>query len=331
MKLLITGSSGFLGKHVMQAIYKNAAKLSDSLLAQGEPIDKSFGSNSSSILTPSSNQLDLTSQSSVINYFDKNRPNIVLHMAAYCGGIGLNKKCPADLTHVNLKMAINLFDAIYKYPPDYVYTLGSVCSYPEHCPVPFKEDDIWCGYPESTNAGYGLAKKMLFMLQKEYRKQYGLKGAHLVPVNMYGPHDHTDLENSHVIPALINKFHSAVKEDKPTVECWGTGEATREFLYAGDAAQAIVKAITTGLDYPEPINLGTGRDISIKNLAHLIANLTNYKGKVVFTGEVSDGQPKRRLDVSRAEDLLSWKAETPFTDGLVKTIQWYVNRINHEK
>jgi len=315
MKLLITGANGFLGKHVMHTIYAN----------------KSFGTNSSSILTPSSSQLDLTNQSSVIDYFDKNRPDVVLHMAAYCGGIGLNKKCSADLTHVNLKMAINLFDAIFKYTPEYVYTLGSVCSYPENCPVPFKEDDFWNGFPEKTNSGYGLSKKMLFMLQKEYRKQYGLKGAHLVPVNMYGPHDNTDLENSHVIPALINKFCSAVKEDKPTVECWGTGEATREFLYAGDAAQAIVKAVATGLDYPEPINLGTGCDISIKNLAHLIANLTNYKGKIVFTGEVSDGQPKRRLDVSRAADLLNWKAETPFTDGLIKTIQWYVNRINHEK
>jgi GDP-L-fucose synthase len=307
--LLITGANGFLGYH-MQQVFKQYADSYD-------------------ILTPRSLELNLTDHSSVMAYFERERPDVILHMAAVCGGIGLNKKRPADLTHVNLKMAVNLFDAILKYGPEAVYTLGSVCSYPELCPVPFNEDDIWKGYPEPTNAGYGFAKKSLLMLQQEYRKQYGLKGAHLVPVNMYGPGDHFDLEDSHVIPALINKFDSAVRSGRATVECWGTGDATREFLYAGDAAEAILKAVTMQLDVVGPINLGTGRDISIRDLAYLIAELTHFTGDIVFTGEVSDGQPKRRLDVTRAKEILGWEASTNLSAGLMKTIIWYQDRKNN--
>ena len=306
-KLLITGSGGFLGKHVKKSAYFNNFNH-----------DTNF-----EILIPRSKDLDMTDQDCVMSYFDQHKPDIVLHMAAFCGGIGLNKKQPADLTHLNLKMGTNLFDAVHKYKPEYLYTLGSVCAYPMYCPIPFKEEDILKGQAEPTNAGYGFAKKALFMLQQEFRKQYGLKGAHLVPVNMYGEYDHFDLENSHVIPALINKFDTAIKEGKPSVECWGTGEATREFLYAGDAAEVIVKAVFNRMDISEPVNLGTGRDISIKDLAYLIAEIVDFNGDIVFTGEVSDGQPKRRLDVTRAKEVLGWEAKIGLKEGLKRTVNWY--------
>jgi GDP-L-fucose synthase len=309
--ILVTGAgpNSFLGKHVVDELKKTNYK----------------------VITFSKLQYDLTEKSSVYCLFDKERPDIVINLSAYCGGIKKNMLYPADMIHTNLKMHCNLYDAIYKFDTKYVYNVGTVCMYPMHCPVPFKEKDLLNGEPELTNKPYGDSKRALLTLHQAYRKQHNIKGVFFVPVNMYGPYDHFDLENSHVIPALINKFCSAVKENKPTVECWGTGEATREFLYAGDAAAAIVKTISAGLDYSEPINLGTGCDISIKSLAQLIAELTNYKGKIVFTGEVSDGQPKRRLDVSRAEALLGWKAETSFTDGLIKTIQWYESKVNNEK
>jgi GDP-L-fucose synthase len=208
-----------------------------------------------------------------------------------------------------------------------VYTLGSVCSYPLNCPTPFKEDDIFNGYPESTNAPYGQAKRTLMMLGNTYREQYGIAGAHLIPVNLFGPHDHFDLVNSHVIPALINKFVNAVDKGLSTVRCWGTGLATREFFYAEDAAKAIVSAVYQSLDTELPINLGTGKEISIKELAHLIAKLVGFDGEVLFTGEVSDGQPKRRLDVSRAKEMLNFEADTNLLTGLVKTITWYQDNL----
>lgn len=310
MRLLITGAGGFLGKHVMQAL----AGYSDTL---PESID--------AVITPNSKSCDLTSQSSVLNLFERERPDVVLHLAASCGGIGFNKNYPADVLQTNLSMAVNLFEAASKYKPEYIYTCGSVCSYPKYCPTPFKEDDLWNGFPEETNAGYGFSKLALLMLQQEYRKQYGIKGAHFVIVNLYGPHDDFDLQNSHVVPALINKFVTAVDENKDTVECWGTGQATREFFYAQDCADALIKATVNKFDYDSPINLGTGEDISIYDLAHLIAKLTGFKGKIVFTGEVSDGQPERKLDVSRANDVLGWSSKTNLLTGLANTIDWYQN------
>jgi GDP-L-fucose synthase len=304
-RLLITGGNGFLGKEVVKrAKYIN-----------------SF--NAGVILSPSSTELDLTNESSVMTYFDKYRPSKILHMAAACGGLGLNKKQPADLTHLNLKMVVNLFDAVHKYNVEYVYGIGTVCSYPMYCPVPFKEDDIWNGMPEITNSGYGLSKRMLLILQSEYRKQYGLKGAHLIPINLMGPGDSFDDTKSHVIPALIKKFVDAVDNNKPQVFCYGTGTATREFLAAEDCAEAIVKAISVELDYEGPINLGTGKSILIKDIAELIGELTGYKGKIVFTGEVGDGQPLRQLDVSRAKAVLGWEAKIDLREGLKRTIKWY--------
>lgn len=305
MKLLVTGANGFLGKHVVKELSKTKYDL----------------------LTPRSRELNLIDKSSVMSYFERHRPEMVLHMAAICGGIGLNMRQPADVIQTNLKMGVNLFDAIEKFDTEYVYGIGSVCAYPANCPVPFKEDDLWNGYPEATNAGYGFSKRALLMQQQEYRKQYGLKGAHFIMVNMYGPHDDFDLDNSHVIAAFIRKFLHARDTGAPTVPCWGTGEATREFLYVGDSAAALRMAVEQKLDTPLPINLGTGKSISIKGLAQLVKQLTGYRGEAVFTGEVSNGQMCRQLDVSRAKEILGFEAGTDLETGLVKTIQWYIDNV----
>lgn len=302
--ILITGGTGFLGQHVQDEFKKHNLE-------------------NIKLLFPSSKECNLLYKNELEKYCIRERPNVILHMAAVCGGIGLNKKRPADLTHLNLKMLVNLFDLVREFDIDWFYGLGSVCSYPVNCPTPFKEDDMWQGYSESTNRGYGEVKRMIITEFQEHKKQYGLKGAVLVPINLFGQKDHFDLENSHVIPALIRKFYEAKVNNESEVHCWGTGGATREFLFSEDAAKAIVKAVLNNLDTELPINLGTGSDISIKDLAELIANLVEYKGKIVFTAKVSDGQPKRRLDVSRAKDMLGFTAETSLEEGLKKTIEWY--------
>ncbi|HLG27144.1 MAG TPA: NAD-dependent epimerase/dehydratase family protein [Paenisporosarcina sp.] len=303
MNILVTGGTGFLGKHIQQAFdpYKNEYD-----------IEYSRG-----------RLFDLTIPDVTASLFAAKKPDVVLHMAAVCGGIRANKNRPADFLRDNTRMALNVYEAAQMFGVKKVYSLGSVCAFPKFCPVPFREDDIWNGPAEETNFPYGQAKRTLMMLGQTYRTQYGIGGAHFIVANMFGSHDHFDLVNSHVIPALINKFTSAKEQGKSTVSCWGTGEATREFLYAGDAAQAIVKAIVTELDTDLPINLGTGIDISIKDLAHLIGQLIGFKGKIEFTGEVSDGQPRRRLDVSRAKAMLGWEAMTKLSDGLTRTIRWY--------
>lgn len=314
--IVVTGGSGFLGKHLQDAF---------------RPYQKDH-----KVVFLDSNDCNLLQPYQVREMLRKHLPDVVVHAAAVCGGIKANSVSPADFITDNLKMGVNLFEAIHYINHEHsyvhnqvlgktrrVYTLGSVCAYPKYCPVPFKEDDLWNGFPEETNAPYGIAKRTLLMMSQAYRQQHGLGGAHLIPVNLYGEYDHFDLENSHVIPALINKFTDAVKKGKKKVSCWGTGSATREFLYAGDAAQAIVKAVFSNLDTDLPINLGTGADISIKELAYLIGKLTDFQGEIEFTGEVSDGQPKRRLDVSRAKKMLGWEANTKLEEGLVKTISWY--------
>jgi GDP-L-fucose synthase len=320
--ILITGASSFLGKHVIPRLKKEIF----------------MGRLSYNILTPSSKELNLSNLESVVEYFKQYKPNIILHMAAKCGGIGANKDNPALFVHDNLKMIINLFDAIRianhwqdnstkiiptESPVTHFYGLGSVCGYPKHCPVPFKECDLWNGYPEDTNAGYGNAKRMLLIMQQTFRDQFGLKGAHLVPVNMYGECDHFDPRNSHVIPALIRKFSDAVWHNTPSVEVWGDGTATREFLYAGDCAKAICKVLLGEFDITEPVNIGTGKSISIKDLAELVKVLTGYDGEIVFKGDVDmNGQPVRQLDVSRAKQIFGFEAEVLLKDGLLKTIKW---------
>ena len=257
--------------------------------------------------------------------------DIIVHLAASCGGILANKNSPADFLTQNTLMAINVYEAARKYSQRKkksikIYALGSCCAYPTNCPAPFKEDDLFNGMPEITNAPYGQAKRTLLMLGQSYRKQYNIGGAHLIPANLMGEYDHFDLKNSHVIPALINKFTNAVKNNLKTVECFGTGVATREFLYAGDCAKAIRRALSVSLDTPNPINIGTGKNISIKNLATLIANITKFKGEIVFTGEVSDGQMERQLDVSMAKKMLNWEATTSLEEALRKTIKWYTEQ-----
>lgn len=304
-KVLVTGGTGFLGKHVVSKL------------------EQHFGVEN--ICAPSSKELNLLNSQTSFWDIAQEYPDIILHMAAKCGGILANKNSPADFLRDNTQMGLNVYEVARKLNIQRVYSLGSVCMYGMNCPVPFKEDDIFNQYPESTNAPYGQAKRTLMMLHQTYRQQYGLKGAFLIPVNLYGSGDAFDLTNSHVVPALINKFVNAQKNNTPYVECWGTGTATRELLFVEDAAEAIANCVINKFDSELPINLGTGQDISIKALAETIKELTNYKGEIVFTGDVSDGQPKRRLDVTRAKELLNWEAKTSLEEGLTKTIQWYKN------
>lgn len=320
-KILVTGSSSFLGHHVMPLFKNYSAKFE--------------------IIMPTSKELNLLDKDLVIDYISLYKPEIILHMAALCGGIGANKLSPAEFSHDNLKMFSNIFDGIrYVNKWDKVYEkseqqpyvthfygLGTVCAYPKYCPIPFKEEDIWNGYPEETNAPYGNTKRMMLVLQNAFRQQFGLRGAHLICANMFGECDHFDLKNSHVIPALINKMVQAKKNKEAYVEVWGDGTPTREFLYAGDCAKAIVKAVTSGFDYNQPINIGTGNDICIKDLANLIKEIVDFTGEIRFTGKISEnGQPKRRLDISKAKEMLDFVAETNIRDGLNKTINWYLSR-----
>jgi GDP-L-fucose synthase len=305
MKILVTGGNGFLGKHLIPK-----------LQATGHEV-----------WAPSSRQLDMLDRDNSYEIIITYKPDVILHMAALCGGILANKNSPADFLHHNVDMTSNLFLAAKATRCKYVYTLGSVCAYPKFCPTPFNEDDLWNGYPEETNAPYGISKRLQLLMGQTYREQYSIGGAHLIPVNMYGEHDHFDPVNSHVIPALIRKFEDANRMGLGHVKLWGTGQATREFLYAGDCAEAIVKAITIKLDSPQPINLGTGTDISIEKLAYIVKRLTGSHAIIQFTGEVSDGQPKRMLDVTRAKQLLDWTAGTDFEEGLERTIEWYRNSL----
>lgn len=302
MKIFLTGGTGFLGPHIVKLLSLDQHQ----------------------VCSPSSSGVNLLNKDETCRMVKSFKPDVILHAAAICAGILGNKNSPADFLHKNLDMGSNIFHAAKESGCTRVYTLGSVCSYPSHSPTPFQENNIWNGYPESTNAPYGIAKRVLMLLGQTYREQYGFTGAHLIPVNLYGPGDHFKNEaKSHVIPALIKKFDDAILNSSPEVECWGTGKISREFLYVEDAAQAISKAVLTGFDSDLPINLGSGTNITIKKLACLISSLTGYSGDIVFNGQVSDGQQERLLDVSRAKDLLGWTASTSFRSGLIKTIEWY--------
>ena len=301
-KVLITGGAGFLGKHLVPMLNSNGAEVS----------------------IPRSKNYDLRKEDDVDRVFKQYRPEIVIHMAAHGGGIGHMRKHPGSIFYDNIMMDTLVLEKSRECNVNKFVGIGTVCSYPKFTSVPFKEEDLWNGYPEETNAAYGLSKKMMLVQTQAYREEYGFNGIHLLLVNMYGPYDDFNLETSHVIPALIRKFIEAVSNNKKEVEVWGTGKASREFLYVEDAARAISLA-TEKYNKPESVNIGAGFEIKIKDLVELIAELTGFKGEIVWDTSKPDGQPRRCLDVSKAKEEFGFEAKVDFREGLKKTIEWYKN------
>lgn len=299
-RVAVTGGSGFLGRHVAA-----------SLVEQG-----------STVLVPRKAQFDLTREADVVRMYAELAPDIVIHLAAVVGGIGANRDSPGRFFFENVMLGALTMECARRSGVEKFVGIGTICAYPRLAPVPFLERDLWNGYPEETNAPYGIAKKMLLVQGQAYRQQYGFNAIHLLPVNLYGPHDNFDPKTSHVIPALIRKCVDAVEAGAPEVVCWGTGNATREFLFVEDCARAIVLA-TERYDDPEPVNIGAGFEIGIRDLAELIAEQTGFRGRLVFDRSKPDGQPRRMLDVSRAEKRFGFKATTDFRAGLRRTIDWY--------
>jgi GDP-L-fucose synthase len=300
--ILITGGAGFFGSQVVrQLLEKGAAE--------------------KNILVPRSKEIDLRRWENCVGVV-KNQ-DIVIHMAARVGGIGYNQIYPAQLFYDNAIMGIQMIEAARQETVGKCVIVGTICAYPKVTPVPFREDDLWNGYPEETNAPYGLAKKMLLVQSQAYRKEYGFDSIYLLPVNLYGPGDNFDPASSHVIPALIKKFTNAKSNNEPSVEVWGTGAASREFLYIDDAARGLVLAAER-YNKSEPVNLGSGMEITIRDLAGLIQELTGYAGTIRWDRSKPDGQPKRCLDVSRAKKEFGFEAQMPFHEGLKRTIDWYL-------
>jgi GDP-L-fucose synthase len=300
-KILLTGGAGFLGRHLVARLRAHGcAKLA----------------------VPRSAEFDLTREADIERLFAQERPEVVIHLAARVGGIGANRAQPGSFFYQNLLMGVHLVEHARRAGAEKFVAVGTICSYPKFTPVPFKEADLWNGYPEETNAPYGLAKKMLLVQLQAYRQQYGFNGVNLLMVNLYGPGDNFDLETSHVIPALIRKCQDAIDRREPTLYVWGTGKPTREFLFVEDAARAIHLA-TENLETPGPVNVGSGKEISIKDLVTLIADKMGFRGKIVFQTDKPDGQPRRCLDVHRIKELLGFEATVPFAEGLDRTIAWY--------
>ena len=300
-KVCLTGGSGFLGSFVTEKLRQRGAK---------------------EIFIPRIGQYNLVNPQDVERMLDDSRPDVIIHLAAHVGGIGANRLHPAEFFYDNLMMGTQLMHQAWKRGIEKYTAIGTVCAYPKFTPVPFKEDSLWDGYPEETNAPYGLAKKMQLVQAQAYRQQYGFNAIFLLPVNLYGPRDNFDLESSHVIPALIRKFIEAQESGVEEVEVWGDGSPTREFLYVEDAAEGILLA-TEHYNGAEPVNLGSGAEISIKNLAELIQRLTGYHGRLVWNTNKPNGQPRRGLDTTRAEKYFGFKAAVTFEDGLRRTIDWY--------
>jgi len=301
-KIVVTGGAGFLGKHVISRLEKAGCQ---------------------NIFVPVSKEYDLTRMDAIERLFNEHRPDVLIHMAAVVGGIGANRANPGRFFYDNAIMGIQLIDAARRFAVEKTVVLGTICAYPKFTPVPFHEEALWDGYPEETNAPYGLAKKMLLVQCQSYREQYGMNAIFLLPVNLYGPGDNFDLESSHVIPALIRKCVEAVESGREEIVLWGDGTPTREFLYAEDAAEGIFLA-TTYYEKSDPVNLGSGMEVSIRNLALTIAELTGFKGKIVWDETKPNGQPRRCLDVTRAEHEFGFRAATQFETGLRKTIDWYL-------
>jgi GDP-L-fucose synthase len=307
-RILVTGGHGFLGSRVMSA-----------LAARGYRAASTFRSS----------QYDLVRPADVTRLIEEQKPDAVVHLAAVVGGIGANRRFPGTYFYKNLVMGVQLMESARLAGVKRFLSVGTICSYPKFTPVPFKEQDLWIGYPEETNAPYGLAKKMLLVQSQAYRQEFGFDAVNVLLVNLYGPGDNFDPETSHVIPALIRKFLEAAERGDQEVEIWGTGRATREFLYVEDAAEAIVSALEK-LEDSEPVNLGSGSEISIRELAEKIAALSGFRGRLNWDPSKPDGQPRRSLDTSRAVRLLGWRAGTGFEEGLAKTIAWYREQRAHE-
>ncbi len=305
-KILITGGAGFLGSHLIENLVGKRHVLRNQIIV-------------------------IRSQDSDLRVWDNcvkavQNADVIIHLAARVGGIGFNQKYPGTLFYDNIMMGVQLMEAARQKGIQKFVQVGTVCAYPKFTPAPFKEENLWNGYPEETNAPYGIAKKALLVMAQAYRRQYGMNIIYLLPVNLYGPKDNFDLESSHVIPALIRKFTEAVQKNEKEVVVWGTGGASREFLYVKDAAEGIVAA-TEKYDKPDPVNLGTGQEITIKELVEFIANYSGFKGKIIWDTARPDGQPRRCLDTTKAKTEFNFEAKTSLNEGLKETIEWYKQQL----
>lgn len=303
-RVVVTGGAGFLGKYVQSRL-------------------KSAGLAEEHLLIPTIEDYDLTKEADVIRMYAEMQPTIVIHLAAEVGGIGANREHPGRFFFANMAMGLHLIEHARINQIAKFVQVGTICAYPNFTPVPFKEEDLWNGYPEVTNAPYGIAKKALLVMLQAYRDEYGLNGIFLLPVNLYGPGDNFDLKTSHVIPALIRKFVEAKQRGDSKVEVWGTGSASREFFYADDCARGIVMA-ACDYDQGDPVNLGAGFEITIRDLVEKIRDLVGFEGEIVWDSTKPDGQPRRCLDVSRAKKAFGFQAEMNFDEGLRRTLEWYV-------
>lgn len=301
--VMVTGGAGFLGSHVVEQLQKEGCQ---------------------NIIVPRSREYDLRNPLAIRELLSKTAPDLIIHLAASVGGIEANRKNPGSFFYDNLSMGIHLMEAARLGNVEKFVACGTICSYPKFASVPFREEDLWDGYPEETNAPYGLAKKMLLVQSQAYRQQYDFNSIFLLPVNLYGPRDNFDLETSHVIPALIRKCLEAKQQNHKHITVWGTGKVTREFIYVEDAAEAILLA-AEHYDGEQPVNIGTGEEITIQALAELIAEETGFTGEFRWDSEKPDGQPRRCLHVQKAKDYFGFEAKVSLREGLRKTIQWYVN------
>jgi GDP-L-fucose synthase len=301
LRVTVTGGAGFLGVVVCQKLRERGCR---------------------ALEVPRRRDYDLTEESDVRRMYADLRPDVVIHLAAEVGGIGANRKHPGRFFYANMAMGLHLIEHGRRHGLRKFVQAGTVCAYPKHLPVPFREEDLWNGYPEETNAPYGVAKKALFVMLDAYKREYDLDSSVVLPVNLYGPGDNFDVETSHVIPALIRKCEEARVRGDASITCWGSGRASREFLYVDDAAEGIVTA-SERMNDPVPINLGTGSEITIADLVHLVARLTGYEGAIAWDPTQPDGQPRRALDIQRAADLLGWRAQVGLEEGLRKTIAWF--------
>jgi GDP-L-fucose synthase len=303
-RIVVTGGAGFLGRAVCERLR---------------------GLGAAEVLVPRRAEFDLTDAVQVQRMYERMRPQVVVHLAAEVGGIGANMANPGRYFYANMAMALHLIEGARVHGIEKFVQAGTICAYPKFTPVPFKEEDLWNGYPEETNAPYGIAKKAAMVMLDGYRRQYGLKSAYVLPVNLYGPWDNFDLHTSHVIPALIRKCIEAQRAGLDHITCWGTGAASREFLFVDDAADAFVRAAEV-MEAPEPMNLGTGSEISIRDLVTLIARLCGFNGEIRWDASKPDGQPRRCLDTQRAAQRLGWRAKVGFEEGLRRTIEWFRSR-----